>query len=169
MFWMVCLAWMLPLCVKADNMIISMGSLLVNAQFQEFRFEEGTDQKHSVHIKKPGRLTIEFKNENAGNYIRVFSKETAKDVLYYEECLMEGSEEKPEMFSFSLDLMPGEYYLLHENIGNTGYYEVKASFIPALSEETESNNTEESAMPLVYGKTIHGFISSDPVQWENSV
>lgn len=82
----------------------------------------------------------------------------------YTGTTADGSSTNPDTERFSCDLEAGTYKIRLKNYHSWKdeiRYRLKVSFTPAQNNETEPNNTFETAMPLANGTLIKGFLSMD--------
>lgn len=123
------------------------------------------DDYYKVELKEPGRFQMNAISYMPNASIRLFDEH--QKMIAYESFGFKN--DAPVYWDHQMDLEAGTYYILVTGQGSYhGVYELGIDLQPAKNEETEPNNTRETAIPLKLndGKTHTGFLSdSDRIDY----
>ena len=119
---------------------------------------------YRVKLTKAGRLSFDFSSSiEARAYFQLTDE--------YNESIFSNrvyaSWNNPGKYTPYIDLEPGTYYVnIYDDYGydDTGTYELKSTFVPALNQEVEPNNGTAEAKTFPFYQTRTGFLS-----WNDSV
>lgn len=114
---------------------------------------------YRVELPKAGRLRFDFSSAIDDRVIFQLTDEYNTSIFSNE---VYGSWNNPGKYNPYLDLEAGVYYLnLYDDYGydDTGVYELKSTFIPALDQEAEPNNGSAEAKAFPFYQTRTGFLS----------
>lgn len=126
--------------------------------------DSNTVDYYELHLPAPGRVTITYQSFLSYGNCDLYDKDLTK---MYQGVRISGSSAAPATREFSVDLNAGEYRLkLFGANGGTqpkkpSNYRMKFSFAPVENNETEPNNSFQTAMPLADRALIQGFLSED--------
>lgn len=119
----------------------------------------GETNYYAFAIPSAGGVQITYQSFMQDGRCLLFDKDQTKD---YGGAYVNGSDTSPGTANLRYNLEAGVYKLSagHNWIGPIKY-RFRISFIPAGNNETEPNNTFQTAMPLPGGTTVTGFLSLD--------
>ncbi|MCC9622032.1 Ig-like domain-containing protein [Thalassospira sp. MA62] len=120
---------------------------------------------YEVKLTKAGRLQLDL-STYVDDQLLLFVIDDMNQQVYYED--ISGSKKNPGKLVHGVDLEPGTYYISIQDSGiystDTGMYQLKSTFIPALNQEAEPNNGSAEAKPFPFYQTRTGFLS-----WNDSI
>jgi len=110
---------------------------------------------YQINLTQPGRLTVNAAKGTI-SYIRVRWYDASGTEI--RNSLLNSSYDWP--YNEYMDLETGIYCISIEQYSNsTGTYDINADFTAAGNNETEPNNTRQTAQPVTSGQAVKGFIS----------
>lgn len=120
---------------------------------------------YKIKLTKAGRLNLDL-STYVDEQILLYVTDDMNRRVFYEA--ISGSKKNPGKFVHDVDLEPGTYYISIKDSGlystDTGMYQLKATFVPALNQESEPNNGSAEAKPFPFYQTRTGFLS-----WNDSI
>jgi len=138
---------------EPSNNTLATAQLLTSGQTVKgfISYQDSIDMYKYV-LTAPGRLTmIATRETNRDFYIKWYKPDGTQ--IKYQEVYAND-------YSDYTDFEAGTYYIGIEQYGSvTGTYTLKGNFVAAENNETEPNNTRQTAQELTSGQTVKGFIS----------
>ncbi len=120
---------------------------------------QGEENYYAFAIPSAGRVQITYQSFKSSQICTLLDKDLTRE---YDSEWISGSETSPGTVNMILNLEAGVYNLrAYRYDFNPSKYRFRISFIPAGNNETEPNNTFQTAMPLPGGTTVTGFLSLD--------
>lgn len=112
-------------------------------------------------VPSDGKVTVTYQGQSVeDSYYEIINEDM--DHQYHHANVYYTSDINPKSSSKTISLSPGGYYVKVYAAGDrTGGYRVKASFAAFKNNETESNNSFDSAMPLAFSKTVTGALTEN--------
>lgn len=122
-----------------------------------------TDEKnpavYSVVLPSAGYLTMTCQTELSNVKWSLCDQD---DYAVFNASITGGSLNAPQTASLKEILSAGTYTLkVWQTTGSEGTFRVKADFVPIASNDTEPNNTMETAMPLAALQQVTGFLGGN--------
>lgn len=120
---------------------------------------------YEVKLTKAGRLHLNL-STYVDDTLRVSLTDDMNQQAFYES--ISGSKKNPGKFVRYIDLEAGTYHISIQDGGpystDTGMYQLKSTFVPALNQEAEPNNGSVEAKLFPFYQSRTGFLS-----WNDSV
>lgn len=120
---------------------------------------------YEVKLTKAGRLNLDL-STYVDEQLFVYVIDDMNQQVFYKA--ISGSKKNPGKLVHYVDLEPGTYYISIQDGGrystDTGMYQFKSTFVPALNQEVEPNNGSAEAKLFPFYQTRTGFLS-----WNDSI
>lgn len=147
--------------VKADGAINPIPLALDGNYVGGTIANKGEADFYKITLTSAGYLTVVYQGFSIGDsYCYVLSEHQDKE--YAHVNLSTSSATNPITQSMNLAMEPGTYIIKVTGYGNhTGDYRLNASFEPAGNNESNNNDTFETAQALSPNAPVKGFLSED--------
>ena len=159
---MLCMLWMFFLTMRTEAASVNYVPLATDNVWVSGSIDNKDETDfYTVHMPSAGWLTVGYQAfDIRDSYIEIKSDDLTKQ--YERRNIFYSSATSPITCSYEFALEKGDYSICIYGAGsNVGDYRVKASFKPAENNESESNNTFDTAMDIGLGSQVTGFLSID--------
>ena len=150
------------MCGSVVSAAVNNKVLALNDTYVEGRIKiNGDVDRYKITTTLPGTLTVSVQGWDIGDmYYQLLNETLDSDKEFYKAEIWSTTAESPKTSTQVKILEKGTYYLNIWPYGDhLGKYRVKASFSAAGNNETEPNNSFDTAMYLSAKKTVTGLIS----------